>query len=126
MAVDSDLTLRILQKFMGTDCWVHGYITDRFRRADYYINTVDLTSTHSDIIDTITCYRIDVFYLELLLDGISLNNYDIRGILYPLYQEPAALEQFNIDALEITIPTDTLSTTEIEDILHSCPIWDDM
>ncbi len=112
------LTLAQLQRFAGTDYWVYGYVTDRSHTADYYINIVDFKSVYSDEINTVVCYRIGNFWIDLLFDGVMLDDYEVRSILGPLRHESWAREEIELDRISIPKPVDILTTNELLEIVE--------
>ena len=112
------LTLAQLQRFAGTDYWIYGYVTDRFRTADYYINVVDFKSVYSDEIDMVVCYKIDTFWVDLLSEGVMLDDSELRAILGMLRQESWAREEVELDSIRIPKPVDLLTTNELLEIVQ--------
>jgi hypothetical protein len=112
------LTLDQLQRFVGTDYWVYGYITDRFRTADYYINIVDFKSVYSDEINMVVCYKIDTFWIDLLLDHVMLEDTEIRNILEVLRHDSWEREEIELDSIRIPKPVDVLTTNELLEIVQ--------
>ena len=113
------LTLARMQRFVGTDYWVYGYVTDRFRTADYYINILDFKSVYSDEIDMVVCYKIDTFWVDLLSDGVMLDDSELQSILGMLRHESWAREEIELDSIRIPTPVDLLTTDEILEVLES-------
>lgn len=112
------LTLTQLQRFAGTDYWVYGYVTDRFRTADYYINIIDFKSVYSDEIDMVICYKIDTFWVDLLSEGVMLDDSELRTILGMLRHESWAREEVELDRISIPKPVDILTTNELLEIVQ--------
>ena len=109
---DKTMTIRQLQKFVGTDIWVYGWLTSWQQPHDYFINIVNLSVDEYDK-GAIDGYFVEAFYMDLLLESNDALPGDCDIILDEVTHTSDNISHVSLDDLDFPVPVDVVTTEEI-------------